>query len=431
MGTLVAAMWLLLSISPGPPDPRQGERLDGRVAAPAASDPARAAPRLLLSPLRVAAWVVLTPIDRGVGLLERHKVYDRVYETLTSDDRLLGVRPLIQFESGTALAGGLRVYDRRTLGAGSLLGASLQAGRRAHEVSVTFEPPGQHDVGVTAMQNHRTDALYGGGDGLPRDEQARLGRPVVRYGFEGYRVDGWYRRPLVGALAMRLDLGLDRRRYGQGIDSGGDPAIQESPVDPASVPGFTGGLRVARAGLELRLDGRPHPRYGSGVLAGVTGGYAQGLAGDPSRHASARGGVGGVLAFGDRALGLGVRAGLVEPLGTAPVPFEDLLSPTGSRGLRGLSLGRLRGRSELVATLEYRWLLAAWMDAILFVDRGNVYGARLSDLALGRAFTSVGLGLVGFDMDQVAYWASPPRFGVQLAITPDDGMRLSFALAAW
>jgi hypothetical protein len=71
------------------------------------------------------------------------------------------------------------------------------------------------------------------------------------------------------------------------------------------------------------------------------------------------------------------------------------------------------------------------MDAILFVDRGNVYGARLSDLSLGRAFTSVGLGLVGFDMDQVAYWASPPRFGVQLAITPDDGMRLSFALAAW
>jgi hypothetical protein len=431
MTTLVAAVSLLLSLPPGPPDPRQGERLDGRDATTAASDPAQVAPRLLLSPLRVAAWAVLTPIDRGVGLLERHKVYDRVFEAVTSDDRLLGVRPLIQFESGTALAGGLRVYDRRTLGAGSLLAASLQAGRRAHEVSLTFEPPGRADVGMMVIQNHRTDALYGGGDGLPRDEQAWLGRPVVRYGFEGYRVGGWYRQRLVGALGMRLDLGLDRRHYGEGIESGGDPAIQESGLDPASVPGFTEGLRVARAGLELRLDGRPHPRYGSGLLAGVMGGYAEGLAGDPSRHATGRGGVGGVLAFGDRTLGFGMRAGLVEPLGSAPVPFEELLSPTGSRGLRGLSLGRLRGRSELVATLEYRWLLAAWMDAILFVDRGNVYGTRFSDLALDRAFTSVGLGLVAFDMDQIAYWASPPRFGVQLAITPDDGMRLSFALAAW
>jgi hypothetical protein len=122
---------------------------------------------------------------------------------------------------------------------------------------------------------------------------------------------------------------------------------------------------------------------------------------------------------------------MVEPLGAAPVPFEELLSPTGSHGLRGLSLGRLRGRSELVATLEYRWLLAAWMDAILFVDHGDVYGPRFADLALDRAFTSVGLGLVAFDMDQVAYWASPPRYGVQLAVTPDDGLRLSFALHAW
>jgi hypothetical protein len=155
--------------------------------------------------------------------------------------------------------------------------------------------------------------------------------------------------------------------------------------------------------------------------------YAQGFAGDPSRHGVLSAGAGGVIPLGDRALSVHVRGGMVEALGDAPVPFDELLSPSGAGGLRGLPRGRLRGPSELVASLEYRWLLTLWMDAMLFVDRGNAYGPRFSGLTPGRAFTTGGLALMVIGNEAADYRRNNPLFGVQLAVTADDGLNYSLA----
>jgi hypothetical protein len=429
---------------PPPPDPRQGERLDGRLDEGPAGDPALTLPRLLLWPARAAAWLVLTPIDRAVGFAERHELYDRAYELMTSDDRLRGVRPLVRYQSDSAPALGLRLYDRRTLGEGSAVGASLRAGDGSLDGGLALEPPGRTGLRLWLGYDRRADAIYGGTAGRPRDQLASLGQPVVRYGFRQMEASVGLRRRPAGAVVVAVEAGVDRRDYDAGRATSEDPSVADvycvrgavacNPGGTDAPAGFDQGLRVARQTAALALDGRPHPRYASGLVGALAASHVHGLAGDRSWHAAVHGATGGVYAFGDHALGLRLYGAVVEPLGDAPIPFEELLSPTGVDGLRGLPTGRLRGRSAMVATAEYRWLLAAWLDGVLFVDHGNAFTAHFGDLTVQRflrAFTSAGLGLVTFDMDEVSYWRSAPRSGVQVAVTSDGGLRLSFALHGW
>src|SRR5262245_47356152 len=129
--SLVVALLAATSAGAGPPDPRAGERLDGR--APPGRGPG-AGPtdvmKVAMAPVRGAAWLVLTPVDHAVGFVERHRLPQRLYEALTSDDRLLGVRPVATLQPGYGLSGGIRYFDRRSLGAGSLVAATVRGGAR-------------------------------------------------------------------------------------------------------------------------------------------------------------------------------------------------------------------------------------------------------------------------------------------------------------
>jgi hypothetical protein len=64
---------------------------------------------------------------------------------------------------------------------------------------------------------------------------------------------------------------------------------------------------------------------------------------------------------------------------------------------------------------------------MLFVDRGNAYGPRFSGLTPGRAFTTGGLALMVIGNEAADYRRNNPLFGVQLAVTADDGLNYSLA----
>src|SRR5262249_21986653 len=142
----------------------------------------------------------------------------------------------------------------------------------------------------------------------------------------------------------------------------------------------------------------------SGVEFGVDGGIFHGVQSDNSRYAKlgfdAIGQVGGI----DHALLLRFVAAVAEPLGTTPVPFDDLISPCGALGLLGLPDGFLRDRSGMVGTAEYRWLVGTSLDASLFVDEGAVAGRWFDGLDRENFHTSVGVGLRFFPQDQPRYW---------------------------
>jgi len=154
-----------------------------------------------------------------------------------------------------------------------------------------------------------------------------------------------------------------------------------------------------------------------------------GIVADPSRYA--RLSFDGVAAFGgvDRTLLLRFAAAVVEPVGRAPVPFDDLISPTGGMWIRGLPDGLLRDRSGLVGTAEYRWLISSAIDATLFVDEGAVAGPWFGGLEGEDFHTSIGAGLRIYGGTLPRYWDETAHQGVQIAYAPGRSVRLLLTAA--
>ena len=80
-----------------------------------------------------------------------------------------------------------------------------------------------------------------------------------------------------------------------------------------------------------------------------------------------------------------------ESLGDKQIPFFDTPSLGSSRDLRGFSTNRFRDTGSLLFTLEYRYPLWDFSDAVLFVDEGQVFN-RYSDIGINDFHTSYGFG---------------------------------------
>jgi len=418
------------------------ERLDGRPApaAPGASAPSTVA-RLALLPVRGVSWLIFKPIEATTAVVERHKWYPRAYEALTSDDRLVGLRPSLRYDTGLALIVGLRFFDRRTLGPGSLYAVTARGGLGTAHAALDVEPPGASGLGLRLAYDHRNNAVFGGIAGESRRDLEAQGRAVARYSDDSLAAALTWRRRLLGPLGVELAASADRHDYGNGVARRddepifdvycSDPTVRPCTVDPMLVPGFEEGIRVVRGQIGIGLDTRRHPRFSSGVHGGARWTYVHGVTGDPSEHGSVAGEVAGIVAIGDHALTGRVHGGVVDEIGAAPVPFDELMSASGANGVRGLPIGRLRGHSALVGTAEYRWLLAPWLDGLLSVDRGGAFGPWFAGFGFYQMFTSIAIGVITVDPRAVDYARADPRFGVQIAFTPDDGVRLSVTLTAW
>jgi hypothetical protein len=250
--------------------------------------------------------------------------------------------------------------------------------------------------------------------------------------------------PTAGPLTLSLRAGFEGREY-DSDDVRGGPSIADaygappascaargmaSPcTDPAQVPEFDADRRVLYQRARLAMDLRPTTRDAHGVELALDGSVFHGVVADPSRYA--RLSFDGVAAIGgiDRTLLLRFAAAVVEPLGREPVPFDDLISPTGSMGIRGLPDGLLRDRSGLVGTAEYRWLISSAIDATVFVDEGAVAGRWFAGLQGEDFHTSVGSGLRFYGRGSPRYWDEAPSQGVQIAYAPGRSVRLLLTAA--
>jgi outer membrane protein assembly factor BamA len=196
-------------------------------------------------------------------------------------------------------------------------------------------------------------------------------------------------------------------------------------------PGFNRGLRLLRAGGTAALALGERVRHGTGARLSTGALLAQGIAGDPSRHV--RLDAEGVFSLAglDRVLLLRLHGATVEALGSAPVPFTELVPASGPAGMRGYAEGRFRGDSALVATAEYRWLISFRLDASLFTDLGTVAGPRFSGLFDSPdLFPSFGVG-VRWHESTTPHWTAVPTAGFQIAYGIDAGFRLLVSMAAF
>jgi hypothetical protein len=417
-----------------PPDPRLGEELDGR---PTPVDPFRRPRALGRAALLPARWLLLglgKPTAYIASFVERHHLIERTYWGVTSDDRLIGLRPEAQYETGYTFSVGARLFDKRSLGPGSLVNLRVRSGGlRFDFLEMRIRAPHTSPLAAEmhVLYDRNPAGIFGGTDGESRAELAAEGRGVAHFAvaraLSGLEVARW----LGGPFAIWARGEFDLRSF---HDEGGDQGITTlwcaqpgtascRDVDDKLVPGFHDGQRLFRTRLGMVVDTRdPAQRAGGFRLSGDAA-LAHGIADDPtfdlSLYADARAAIG----LHDRSLIFRVAAGAVRSLDSAPVPFEELVQPGGNFGLRGLSAGRLRGESELLGSIEYRWLLAPYLDAALFVDEGGAFGRNFDGLSLHHMIPSFGGG-VRVHAIRPDYWRAEGVASVQLAHAPDEGFRL-------
>ena len=426
------------------PDPRCGERLDGRV--PADASTARQVARAALTVPRLATEAVFWPVVKTTDFLEYHHVVDWGRALLTTDDGLVGVRPELQYSTSFLPTGGARVFYRRLPGPGSEVMTRFRtAGPAALLGQIGVRGPDWLGLSLLATWNRHHDRLFAGVGPKPDEELAAAGQGRARYGFESLGADLFWSRRIPGRLIARLRGGLDRRDY-RATDVTGGPSVADlyglpadtcaarglpDPcVDETQMPGFYRGLRVARAGGGLVLDLRNPARDGGGFSFAADGTFAQGIAGDPSRHVTWTSEAVGAIGGDDRLFLVRARATMVERLGAAPIPFEELVVPSGVIDMRGFPDGRLRDASGVVGSAEYRWYISAYLDATLFVDVGTVAGPRFAGFDGTRWFPSYGLGF-RYYQPQGPHWEARAVDGIQIAYAPEGGLRLLLAMAAF
>ncbi len=424
------------------PDPRCGETLDGR----AASVPPLTVTRAALAVPRLATQAVMWPVVHGAAVVEDYQLIDWMDAILTTEDGRVGVRPIIHYSTSFLPSGGLRFFYDRLPGAGSEVAGQFQtAGPDVMLGELDLRGPRRLGLTFAATWNRRYDRLFAGIGPQSLSELEAAGQTIARYGSDNFGAELRWMRPLPPWFTAYGHADLQARNYtadhvvgGPSVNTvfvpaGGCAAIGLAPgcVDPTQMPGFAGGLRIMHAGatlgVGLREPGRE--RRGAALLLGATA--AQGIAGDPSRHAIFTGE--GIVAVGgvNRVLVLRARAATIERLGNAPVPFDELISPSGDAGMRGFPDGRFRGQSGLIGTAEYRWFLTWYLDATLFTDLGTVAGPAFSDIDWNRWFPSFGLGFRLFKSPDGPYWDATARDELQFAYAPDNGFRMLFTMTAF
>jgi hypothetical protein len=418
------------------PDPRNGERLDGRSAPRDGRETLAFVPRALLWLPRMAALVVLTPVEYGVRAVEEERIIDHARRLTTSRDGLIKLRPIVWYQSGWIPLVGLRYTDQRTLGPGTRFSLAFRTGGvDRFDAEADVRPFAAVPATLGAEIERDPDELFAGIDGVTRDELDEQGR-----GFASYHAD---RRMVWLSLGERRgrwtwDLGLDlvSADYDDGDPRGEADPIEEvycdvepCRIDDDLVPGFTRGLLVTGLSGGLSWSTRPlEDRFGTGVGLGVRGRVAEGLGDDPSRHASIESDVLVSFAWGERELSLRALAGVVDELDDAPVPFEELLSPSGDDAHRALSNGRLRGHTELLYSLEYRWFVVPAFDAIVFVDWGGAFEREFANLSGDTMIPGIGFGIRTYALRDGRYWHIRSRSNLQVAWAPDEGYRLVISI---
>jgi outer membrane protein assembly factor BamA len=296
-----------------------------------------------------------------------------------------------------------------------------------------------------AMWNRRNDRLFAGISASSDAALAAASYGTARYGSDIALGEVRWTRSFARRLSAILHVDLQRRDYQSSDVSGGPPvaelfglppgtcaapALSNECVDPTLVPGFQNGLRILHAGAGLTWDARSRARLAGGGSISLNATYGKGVAGDPSQHVTYAGEA--VLAVGwvDRAFLLRGRAAMIQALGAAPIPFDELVSPSGNGGMRAFPEGRFRGQSGVVGTAEYRWYIAHNLDASLFTDLGTVGGQDFAELFQNTWFPSFGAGIRLF-LIPGQYWEGSAPTGLQVAYAPNSGFRLMLALATF
>ena len=355
---------------------------DGRGPPPTKpGDVALWVPRIIFSPLYFTSEFVLRrPLGALLTAAERSHVPTFLYDLFTfGPEHKAGFAPIALFDFGFNPSVGVYAFWDDAFAKGndlSMHGSTWGTDWLAGALTDRIHLHRKDTLAFNLTAVHRPDRAYFGTG--PRSLQSDLGR----YGED--MVDG-------GAV---VDLHPWRASHVQtavGVRSasfyaghyGGDPSIEQQVTGGAFVlpDGFARGYTAEYNRVLLALDSRrPRPAPGSGVRVELASEQGNDVRQNPGsgwlRYGATAGGFYDLRDDG-RVISLSVATLFADPLGGRAIPFTELVSLGGDKPMPGFWMGRLVDRSAAVATAEYRWPIAPFLDGSLQAAAGNVFGEHL------------------------------------------------------
>ena len=321
---------------------------------------------LLASPAYVLHGVT-RPVGWGVVYLERN--FPGLFEP---EPRRRGALPLIELGGPVGLSGGVTLYDNHLFGTDQKARLSgLIGARDFFEVRFQYERPRLLGSGTsfffeTNYFSEPEDRFYLGGiHGNREDNQAFFSRRQVDVMTRlRYQPDG-------SAFAGAIDLLYEHVDASPEESDDGEPLVGVPGLEPTDL--FT-------PRMELEMDfSRGAPRNYAGTKFLLRLDYTHDLRGDQFRYGRYTAEIQQYLPvlFFPKTRRLAIRARLeqVEPIfGGDAVPFFHLPRLGGQQNLRGFVSDRFRDTGSLLFSAEYRYPVWDRLDAIFFVDSGQVFG---------------------------------------------------------
>ena len=209
------------------------------------------------------------------------------------------------------------------------------------------------------------------------------------YHLQGWRSSSFHSRAGVRGLA-----------FGQGSCCGEAALADEIRAGRMDAPGFGQSYVAAYQNVSLVIDTRkPKPAPGSGFRLEAheeTAFTFENTATSPRRSWVNYGGAVGAaidLTGTQRVISASVDAEFSDPL-QGQVPFTDQVQLGGNVLMTGYLRSRLVDRSAIVGTLQYRWPIWVFMDAVIHAAVGNVFGEHLQGFDVKDMRLSSGIGVI-------------------------------------
>ncbi|WP_179862209.1 BamA/TamA family outer membrane protein [Longibacter salinarum] len=340
----------------------------------------------LLSAPSYALYGVTRPLGWGVKYLERE--FPTLFEPRLP---VRGALPIVELGGPVGIQGGVALFDQNLWGVGHDARVSALYGSRSrYEV--------QLDYGLGSALGSRTDLSF---------SADFFTHPERRYFLRGNRADKKDEtRYFTRQFASRITLGLQPINKLSGDIQFAYTRSQNKAADgelgarlPTTLPGLDRitNLLSARTSWSVDFTGRTEARTVRGTRFTVEGELTNDLNGSTFRYvryaAEVQQYVPLVVLPPTRRLALRLRLDKVEPVrGGAAVPFFRLPGIGGQSTVRSLVFDRFVEEGAIVANAEYHYPIWNRMDAVVFVDAGQVFN-EFEMIALDRFHVGYGAGV--------------------------------------
>lgn len=355
-------------------------------------------PRVVLFPLwLISEFVIRRPIGALVTVAEREEWPEEVIEFFTfGERRQFTIFPSAFFDFGLRPSVGFNAkwkYLFTDPNTARFHFGTWGPDWIAAKVVDTYDLSKHDSVSLDLRFVRRKDNRFHGMG--PRSRQGDLSRYDTNM-LEGsvvYENRPWRSSSIEARAGARsLDIGPNNC-----CDDPSIPTQVARGVFAAPPPGFgqtyVGGFQRLTLALDTR---RPRPASGSGVRVEGRGEAVFAPGDATSRRAWVRyGGEAGAfldLTGTQRVVSVAAHVELADPL-LGVIPFPEQATLGGVKPMRGYLRDRLIDRSAFVGRLTYTWPVWVYLDGVIQVDAGNVFGAGLRgfDPKLFRLSTGIGV----------------------------------------